>query len=114
MPAGTGPTVVITPDELVRVSQHIDARVEEAAGIARAYLATQENAMGAQTWSGDGTNASHLVATQVNNDLTKVLHGGGGLAKALAKAAAIMAAGDADDQQAYQQLHDPTSGATAT
>jgi uncharacterized protein YukE len=104
-------TIIITPENLVEASQYIQARVDEAVSIAKSYLATQQNAMGAQTWSGQGTQASNAVATQVAADLQKVLTGGGNLAQGLYKAAQIMAAGDFEDEQAYQSLFDGSGGA---
>lgn len=97
-------TITVTPEMLMAASQHISGRIDEAEHIAKSYLATIENAIGPQTYSGAGSDASHQVATQVSADLAKTLTGGRSLANGLMKAAQIMASGDAEDDQHYRAL----------
>ena len=59
--------------------------MEHAMGIAKGYLDNQENVMNPSTWSGAGVVASHMTATEVSNDLNKVLMGERGWPRALSR-----------------------------
>jgi uncharacterized protein YukE len=78
--------------------------MEHAIAIAQGYLANQENVMNPSTWSGDAVVASHMTASEVSNDLNKVLTGGTRLAEGLKQAAALMEAHEADSQHAFRAL----------
>jgi uncharacterized protein YukE len=97
-------TIKVTPELLRSTSQDIRANMEHAMSIAQGYLANQENVMNPATWSGQGVVASHITATEVSNDLNKVLTGGTRLAEGLAQAAALMESHEADSQTAFQSL----------
>ncbi|KAA1249111.1 WXG100 family type VII secretion target [Mycobacterium simiae] len=97
-------TIQVTPQMLRSTAHDIQANMEHAIGIANGYLANQENVMNPATWSGAGVVASHATATEVANDLNKVLTGGTRLAEGLVQAAALMESHEADSQAAFQAL----------
>lgn len=97
-------TIKVTPELLRSTSQDIQTNMEHAISIAKGYLANQENVMNPATWSGAGVVASHMTASEVANDLNKVLMGGTRLAEGLAQAAALMEGHEADSQTAFQSL----------
>lgn len=69
-------TIQVTPQMLRSTANDIQANMEQAMGIAKGYLANQENVMNPATWSGTGVVASHMTATEITNELNKVLTGG--------------------------------------
>lgn len=75
-------TIQVTPQMLRSTANDIQANMEQAMGIAKGYLANQENVMNPATWSGTGVVASHMTATEITNELNKVLTGGTRLADA--------------------------------
>lgn len=83
-------TIQVTPQMLRSTANDIQANMEQAMGIAKGYLANQENVMNPATWSGTGVVASHMTATEITNELNKVLTGGTRLAEGLVQAAALM------------------------
>ncbi|BBZ50410.1 WXG100 family type VII secretion target [Mycobacterium heidelbergense] len=97
-------TIKVTPQLLRSTAHDIQANMEHALAIAKGYLANQENVMNPATWSGGGVIASHMTATEVTNDLNKVLMGGTRLAEGLTHAAALMESHEADSQHAFQAL----------
>ncbi|EPQ79160.1 WXG100 family type VII secretion target [Mycobacterium marinum] len=97
-------TIQVTPQMLRSTARDIQMNMEHALGIAKGYLANQENVMNPATWSGAGVVASHLTATEITNDLNKVLVGGTRLAEGLVQAAALMEAHESDSQTAFQAL----------
>lgn len=82
-------TIQVTPQMLRSTANDIQANMEQAMGIAKGYLANQENVMNPATWSGAGVVASHMTATEITNELNKVLTGGTRLAEGLVQAAAL-------------------------
>lgn len=82
-------TIQVTPQMLRSTANDIQANMEQAMGIAKGYLANQENVMNPATWSGTGVVASHMTATEITNELNKVLTGGTRLAEGLVQAAAL-------------------------
>lgn len=66
-------TIQVTPQMLRSTANDIQANMEQAMGIAKGYLANQENVMNPATWSGTGVVASHMTATEITNELNKVL-----------------------------------------
>lgn len=64
----------------------------------------------AATWSGTGVVASHMTATEITNELNKVLTGGTRLAEGLVQAAALMEGHEADSQTAFQALFGASHG----
>lgn len=97
-------TIQVTPQMLRSTANDIQANMEQAMGIAKGYLANQENVMNPATWSGTGVVASHMTATEITNELNKVLTGGTRLAEGLVQAAALMEGHEADSQTAFQAL----------
>lgn len=103
-------TIQVTPQMLRSTANDIQANMEQAMGIAKGYLANQENVMNPATWSGAGVVASHMTATEITNELNKVLTGGTRLAEALVQAAALMEGHEADSQTAFQALFGASHG----
>lgn len=68
-------TIQVTLQMLRSTANDIQANMEQAMGIAKGYLANQENVMNPATWSGTGVVASHMTATEITNELNKVLTG---------------------------------------
>jgi uncharacterized protein YukE len=97
-------SIVVDANVLRSTSDAIQAHMEHAIAIAQGYLANQENVMNPSTWSGDAVVASHMTASEVSNDLNKVLTGGTRLAEGLKQAAALMEAHEADSQHAFRAL----------
>jgi uncharacterized protein YukE len=97
-------SIVVDASVLRATSDKIQEHMEQAIAIAKGYLANQENVMSPATWSGAGVIASHATATEVTNDLNKVLTGGTRLAEGLKQAAALMENHEADSQHAFQAL----------
>lgn len=97
-------SIVVDANLLRSTADKIQANMEHAIAVAKGYLANQENVMSPATWSGAGVVASHATATEVANDLNKVLHGGTRLAEGLKQAAALMEHHEADSQAAFQAL----------
>lgn len=64
-------TIQVTPQMLRSTANDIQANMEQAMGIAKGYLANQENVMNPATWSGAGVVASHMTATEITNELNK-------------------------------------------
>lgn len=100
-------TIQVTPQMLRSTANDIQANMEQAMGIAKGYLANQENPA---TWSGTGVVASHMTATEITNELNKVLTGGTRLAEGLVQAAALMEGHEADSQTAFQALFGASHG----
>jgi uncharacterized protein YukE len=96
--------IVVDANLLRSTSDQIHANMEHALAIAKGYLSNHENAMSPKTWSGAGVVASHVTATEVTNDLNKVLNGGTRLAEGLKQAANLMEHHEADSQAAFQGL----------
>lgn len=103
-------TIQVTPQMLRSTANDIQANMEQAMGIAKGYLANQENVMNPATWSGAGVVASHMTATEITNELNKVLTGGTRLAEGLVQAAALMEGHEADSQTAFQALFGASHG----
>ncbi len=103
-PGNSSGTIQVTSQMLRDTSSHIQANMEHAIGIAQGYVANQENVMSPSTWSGDAVTASHVTATEVANDLNKILSGGTRLAEGLKQAAALMDAHEADSAHAFTSL----------
>lgn len=97
-------TIKVTPQMLRDTSNAIQANMEHAMAIAQGYVANQENVMNPSTWSGDAVTASHATATEVSNDLNKILSGGTRLAEGLNQAAALMEGHEADSTHAFNAL----------
>ncbi len=97
-------SIVVDANLLRSTADKIHANMEHAIAIAQGYVANQENVMGPATWSGAAVVASHATATEVANDLNKVLHGGTRLAEGLTQAAALMEHHEADSQTAFHAL----------
>lgn len=103
-------TIQVTPQMLRSTANDIQANMEQAMGIAKGYLANQENVMNPATWSGTGVVASHMTATEITNELNKVLTGGTRLAEGLVQAAPLMEGHEADSQTAFQALFGASHG----
>lgn len=99
-------TIQVTPQMLRSTANDIQANMEQAMGIAKGYLANQENVMN----PGTGVVASHMTATEITNELNKVLTGGTRLAEGLVQAAALMEGHEADSQTAFQALFGASHG----
>ena len=102
-------TIKVTPQLLRSTSHDIQANMEQAMAIAQGYLANQENVMNPATWSGAGVVASHMTATEVANDLNKVLTGGTRLAEGQGQLVDVTVSGGelAIDRRVADRLIDP-------
>lgn len=98
-------TIQVTPQMLRSTANDIQANMEQAMGIAKGYLANQENVMNPAS-----VVASHMTATEITNELNKVLTGGTRLAEGLVQAAALMEGHEADSQTAFQALFGASHG----
>lgn len=97
-------TIKVTPELLRNTASAIQNDMDHAQAVANQYLASQQNAMGGDTWSGGGAMASNQTAIEVENDLQKTLTGGTRLAEGLTQAAAIMESHEADSAHAFNAL----------
>lgn len=102
-------SIRVDGDVLRSTSDAIQSHMEHAIAIAQGYLANQENVMNPATWSGDAVVASHVTASEVSNDLNKILTGGTRLAEGLKQAAALMEGHEADSQAAFRALFGGTA-----
>ena len=97
-------TIKVNPEMLRNTAAAIQADIDHAQAIVNGYLANQENVLGSNTWSGDGSRASHGTASELQSQMSRALQGAHRLTEGLTQAAAIMESKDADDVTAYQGL----------
>ncbi|MEB4209353.1 WXG100 family type VII secretion target [Mycobacterium sp. 94-17] len=97
-------TIKVTPEVLRDAANAIKQNMEHAIAIGQGYVSNHENVMNPATWSGAAVTASYSTATEVQNDLNKVLHGGSRLAEGLTQAAALMEHHEADSSHAFTAL----------
>lgn len=97
-------TIKVTPELLRNSASAIRNDMEHAQAVANQYLASHQNAVGADSWAGGGSDASGATAIEVQNSLAKTLTGGTRLAEGLTQAAAIMESHESDSQHAFNSL----------
>jgi Proteins of 100 residues with WXG len=97
-------TITVTPQMLRDTATAIHTNMEHALGIGRGYLGNHQNVMAPGSWTGGAVDASYVTATEVSNDLNKILMGGTRLTEGLTKAAALMEAHEADSVHAFTSL----------
>lgn len=97
-------TIKNMTEVLRSTASSIQNDMDHAQAVANQYLATQQNAMGGDTWSGGGAIASSQTAAQVQESLQKILTGGTRLAEGLTQAAAIMESHEGDSAHSFTSL----------
>lgn len=97
-------SIKVTPELLRNTATAIQNDMDHSQAIAQQYLATQQNAMGNDAWSGGGADSSNVTAMHVQEELSKILNGGTRLAEGLTKAAAIMESHEQDGAHAFSSL----------
>ncbi|MGB9306751.1 MAG: WXG100 family type VII secretion target [Mycobacterium sp.] len=97
-------TIHVTPQMLRDTAAAIQSNMEHALAIGKGYLSNHQNVLGPGSWEGGASTASYTTATEVANDLNKILMGGTRLTDGLTKAAALMEAHEADSVHAFNGL----------
>jgi hypothetical protein len=97
-------TIHVTPQMLRDSAAAIHSNMEHAITIGKGYVSNHQNVMGPGSWEGGASTASFTTASEVANDLNKILMGGTRLTEGLTKAAALMEAHEADSVHAFNGL----------
>lgn len=97
-------TLKVGPEVLRNTASALRNDMDHAQAIANQYLVSHQNAVGADSWSGGGSDASGVTALEVENALQKLLTGGTRLADGLEAAAHIMEGHESDSAHAFNSL----------